>query len=165
MEDKGEKILKGKKILIADDEPDVLATLEDLLPMCELVKASTFEEAKKQLETGTLDFAILDIMGINGYKLLEIAVQNGATALMLTAHALSPEDTVKSFKEGAASFVPKDEIANITTFLVDILEARKRGKSLWWRWTERLDSYYDSKFGKDWKKGDKDFWDKFTFNT
>ena len=29
------KLLDGKKILIVDDEPDVLDTLEDLLSMCE----------------------------------------------------------------------------------------------------------------------------------
>ena len=39
-------LLKGKTVLIVDDERDVLETLEDLLSMCEVVKASTFEEAK-----------------------------------------------------------------------------------------------------------------------
>jgi hypothetical protein len=85
--------------------------------------------------------------------------------VMLTAHALSVEDTVKSFKSGAASFVPKDEIAQIASFLVDILEAKKKGKSLWDRWLDRMDTYYNKKFGSGWKEGDKDFWDKFTYYT
>ena len=72
--------------------------------------------------------AVLDIMGVNGYKLLEIAKKRGVIPVMLTAHALSVEDTVKSFKSGAASFVPKDEIARIASFLVDILEAKKEGE-------------------------------------
>ena len=38
----------------------------------------------------------------------------------LTAHALSVDDTVKSYKEGAASCIPKDEMANISAFLEDI---------------------------------------------
>jgi DNA-binding response OmpR family regulator len=158
-----EKIMKGKRILAADDELDVLEILEELLFMCKLVKASTFEEAKKQLETQTFDFAILDIMGINGYKLLEIALQKNVTALILTAHALSPEETVKAFKAGAASYVPKDEIARITTFLTDIMEAQRRGKGLWWRWMSRLGSFYDVRFGKDWKERDKEFWTKLDF--
>lgn len=41
----------GKRILIVDDEPDILETLEDLLPMCDVVKAFTFEEAKELLQT------------------------------------------------------------------------------------------------------------------
>ena len=40
-------LLDGKKILIVDDEADILDMLEELLEMCDVVKASTFEEAKK----------------------------------------------------------------------------------------------------------------------
>ncbi len=42
--DAGEKTLKDKKVLIVDEEPDVLDTLEDILHMCDLTRASTFEE-------------------------------------------------------------------------------------------------------------------------
>ncbi len=44
-----ESLLENKKILIVDDEPDVLETLSELLSMCELVAASTYEEARHQL--------------------------------------------------------------------------------------------------------------------
>jgi len=163
--DTKEKMLEGIKVLIVDDEPDVLETLEELLSMCEVVKASTFDEAKRHMESQPFDFAILDIMGVNGYKLLDIAAAKEITAIMLTAHALSPRDTVKSFKGGAASYVPKDKIIEIPNVLVDILEAKKKGKSLWWRWLDRMEDYYQDKFGPDWKKKDKDFWDGFTFHT
>lgn len=153
--------LDGKRILIVDDERDVLDTLAELLPMCDLVKAANFEQARNLLETETSDIAILDIMGVDGYRLLEIANRKKVIAVMLTAHALTVEDTVKSFKEGAASYVPKEEIANIATFLDDILEAKDKGRSLMWRWFDRLGTYYDKRFGPDWKKGDQSFWDKF----
>lgn len=156
-----EEKLRDKKILIVDDEPDVLETLEDLLPMCKVVKASTFEDAKQQLETQAFDITVLDIMGVDGYKLLEIANKRKVTAVMLTAHALSPEDTVRSFKAGAANFIPKDKITEITTFLNDILDAKSRSKSLWAKWLDRMDSYYSEKFGKNWKENDKEFWSKF----
>ncbi|MBW1946002.1 MAG: response regulator, partial [Deltaproteobacteria bacterium] len=42
-------ILEGKKVLIVDDEPDILSVLEELLTMCKVVKATTFEEAKALL--------------------------------------------------------------------------------------------------------------------
>jgi DNA-binding NtrC family response regulator len=158
-----EDLLNNKRILIADDERDVLETLSELLSMCNVVKASTFEEAKKRLETEYFDIAILDIMGIKGYKLLDIAKEKDVIAVMLTAHALSVEDTVKSFRKGAASYVPKDEMVNITTFLSDILEAQEKGKRLMWRWLDRLGSYYDKKFGLDWKEDDREFWEKFNY--
>ena len=37
------KLLDGKRVLAVDDEQDVLDTLVDLLPMCEVIKASSFE--------------------------------------------------------------------------------------------------------------------------
>jgi DNA-binding NtrC family response regulator len=165
MAQKEKNSLEGKKILIVDDEPDVLATLRELLPMCAVVTASRYEEAKGFLEKQGFDFAILDIMGVDGYKLLDIAKKKGIIPVMLTAHALSVEDTVKSFKKGAASYLPKDEMANIVTFLNDVLEARDKGRNIWWRWLERFEDYYERKFGPDWKEKDKEFWQKFNFPT
>jgi len=155
------KMLDGKKILIVDDEPDILETLEELLTMCNVVKAASFDEARELLETQHFDITILDIMGVDGFKLLEIANKRNVIAVMLTAHALSPENTVKSYKEGAASYVPKDEMANITLFLNDIMEAKEKGKSFWWRWLDRLGAFYDKKYGPDWQNNDKEFWEKF----
>ena len=97
-------MLDGKKILIVDDEPDVLETLEELLSMCDLAKATSFEEAKLLLETQFFDMAILDIMGVDGYALLEIANTKDVTSVMLTANALSSDNIVKSHKKGAAFF-------------------------------------------------------------
>jgi DNA-binding NtrC family response regulator len=154
-------LLEGKRILAVDDEPDILETLEALLPMCVVVKASSSDQAKNLMETQSFDIAILDIMGVDGYKLLEIAKKKKIIAVMLTAHALSVESTIKSFKGGAASYVPKDEMSKIETFLKDILEAQSKGESSWWRWLDRLGAYYERKFGQEWQKDDKDFWRKF----
>jgi DNA-binding NtrC family response regulator len=157
------KLLNGKKILLVDDEPDVLESLEELLPMCELVKASNFKDAKTCLETRYFDMAILDIMGVDGYALLEIATDRNVTAVMLTAHALSPENIVKSYKEGAASYLPKEEMINIASFLEDILEAEEQKKSPWSRWYDRMASFFEKKFGPGWQKGDEEFWQNFPF--
>ena len=156
-------LLDGKRILLVDDEPDVLDTLEDLLPMCETAKANSFEEAKNFLETRYFDIAILDIMGVEGYKVLEIANQKDVTAVMLTAHALSPDNIVKSYKEGAASYLPKEEMVNISSFLNDILDAKEKGKNPWIRWYDRMGSFFENKFGPQWKDDEKEFWEKFPF--
>jgi DNA-binding response OmpR family regulator len=106
------KLLDGKRVLAVDDEQDVLDTLFDLLPMCEVVKASSFEAAKKLLESQHFDLAILDIMGVDGYGLLDIAIRKNIPAVMLTAHAWSPDNLVRSIKEGAVSYLPKEELAH-----------------------------------------------------
>ena len=156
-------MLNGKKILIVDDEPDVLETLEELLSMCDLEKASSFEEGKILLETQFFDMAILDIMGVDGYELLEIANKKGVKSIMLTAHALSSDNIVKSHKKGAAFFVPKPDMIDIVSYLNDILEAETLGKSTWWRWCERLGASCEKSFGPDWQKKEKDFWTKLTY--
>ncbi len=156
-----ENILKNKKILVVDDEQDVLDTIEELLSMCKIKKALSFEEASEYLETDFFDIAILDIMGVNGYALLGIAKEKKIPAVMLTANALSPENTVKSFKEGAAYYIPKEKMNDIKTYLIDIFDAIEKGKSFWERWLDRFANYYDDKFGEDWKDRDEDFWDNF----
>ena len=105
-------LLEGKKILIVDDEPDILDTLEDLLTMCRLTKATTFEQAKELLEDRYFDMAILDIMGVHGYELLDICNEKRVVGVMLTAYAMTPEDIRKSYENGAASFVPKEKMSD-----------------------------------------------------
>ncbi len=155
-------LLDGKKILIVDDESDVLDILEELLEMCNVARASTFDEAKELLESRNFDIAILDIMGVDGYGLLEIADRKNITAVMLTAHAFTPDNLMKSIKEGAASYLPKEEITNIITFLTDILKAKEKRKSTWGPWQERLpSSYFEKRWGAAWQDTDKEFWERF----
>jgi DNA-binding NtrC family response regulator len=153
------EILKGKRVLIVDDEEDILEMLTELLDMCELDRAETYEKAKEFLTTRFYHVAVLDIMGVRGYDLLEIAGKKGVPALMLTAHALSKESLKKSFQLGAHYYVPKDEINNIDIFLADILEARDKQKNVWLKWYERLSGFFDRRFGPDWKDEDKEFWE------
>jgi DNA-binding NtrC family response regulator len=152
-------LLKGKRVLIVDDEPDVIEALEDLLPACRIIKASSFSEGKELLESQNPDVAILDIMGVDGFKLLDIANERKVISIMLTAQALSPESTIKAYKRGAAFFVPKDEMAKITVFLNDVLRAKEKGENYWATWLDSLGAYYDKRFGPSWKDKDREFWE------
>ncbi len=155
-------LLKGKKILVVDDEPDILGALEDILDMCEVIKAQTFEEGKKQLESRTFDVAVLDIMGVDGYGLLDIANRKNIPAVMLTAHAFTPDNLVRTIKEGAAAYIPKEEIIHIAEYLIDVLKAKEEGKDPWGTWQERLpSSYFEKRWGAAWKDTDQDFWQTF----
>jgi len=156
-----EKILKGKKVLIVDDEQDILDLLVELLSTCMVDPASSFEEAKRLLETEYYDIAVLDIMGVRGFELLEIANKRGIPALMLTAHALSEESLRKSAEDGASYYVPKDEIGKIDVFVADVIEAREKKKNPWVRWYERLGGFFDKKFsGPNWREQQREFWEE-----
>jgi DNA-binding NtrC family response regulator len=155
--------LKGKRILIVDDEPDIIEILKEFLDMCVIDTARDFGGAKALLEQRAYDAAILDIMGVQGYDLLEMTVKRHIPTLMLTAHALSPQDFSKSIKKGALAYVPKEKISEIKDFLGDILEARERGRG---KWFERLEPFFEKRFGPYWKEKireteDPDFWKKY----
>ena len=153
-------ILKGKKILIVDDEPDVLESLIELLDMCKIDTASSFDDGKRLLEDQSYDIAILDIMGVKGFELLKIANSRKIPALMLTAHALSEESLKKSAEGGAAYFAPKDKMADIEIFVIDVLTALKMKKSTWEKWLDRLGGFYDNRFhGTNWREKEKKFWE------
>jgi DNA-binding NtrC family response regulator len=153
--------IRGKRVLIVDDEQDVLDSLVALLEVCKIDTALTFEEGKRQLEENDYDLAILDIMGVQGFELLEVAKARGISGLMLTAHGLSEENLRKSAANGASYYAPKEEMSNITIFVADVLEALDKKKSPWIKWFERLGSYYDRRFrGKGWREREKEFWEK-----
>ena len=90
-----ESILNAKRVLAVDDEPDVLEVHEEEIwgyaPNCKIEKATTYQEATKKLESQTYDVVILDIMGVRGFDLLDLAVKKNFLMAMLTAHALIPE--------------------------------------------------------------------------
>ena len=155
--------LEGKRILIVDDEPDILGSLEETLDQCVVDKAEDFDTAKKLLQANRYDAAILDIMGVKGYELLEITRNKDIPALMLTAHALSPDHFYASLEKGALAYIPKDKILEIESFLVDILEAHQKGSKKLGKWFQRLEPFFEEKFGPYWKerlKEDPEFWKK-----
>jgi DNA-binding response OmpR family regulator len=154
-------ILKGKWVLIVDDEKDVLDVLTQILDMCRVDRASTFEKAKELLEKNPYDIAVLDIMGVRGYDLLQIAGRRNIPAVMLTAHALTKADIIRSIEEGASFFAPKDRIADVASFLANVLEARQLNANTWARWFESLGDFYDKRFGgTDWRDREREFWEE-----
>ncbi len=157
-------VLKGKKILIVDDEVDVLESLEDLLDECDIETASTYETAQELLEKNKYDATILDIMGVRGFDLLEIAAAKKIPALMLTAHGLNPDNLVGSIKLGAKSYIPKEKMSEIDIYLKEIFIAEEKGVQKSGNWFARLGSFFDGRFGAGWKHKDKKFWDEFDKN-
>ncbi len=151
-----ESPLKGKVVLVVDDEPDVLTTLEEILDMCEVHKAQDFDTALQLILNNTYDVVVLDIMGVNGFELLKNSVARDFPTVMLTAHAMTPEALNESIKLGAVSFVPKELMTELEELLEDVVLGG--GKRLWWlKSLEKTGPYFDEKFGPGWKGKDKFF--------
>ena len=100
-------VLRGRAVLVVDDEPDVLESVADELDMCLIQKATDHDTALEYIENNRYDIAILDIMGVDGFDLLKHTVAKGIPTVMLTAHALTSEALSKSAKLGAVSFLPR----------------------------------------------------------
>lgn len=147
--------LKDKVILIVDDEPDILKTIEEVLDMCMVHKAADYNTALQYIMSYTYDIVILDIMGVNGFELLKKAVFRGFPAVMLTAHALSPESLKKSIKLGAVSFLPKEKISELESYLEDVVIGGS--KPAWQKLFEKLGDYFNMRFGPDWREKDRFF--------
>ncbi len=150
-----DSLLKDKTVLIVDDEPDVLEALVELLDMCRINTAKDYDTAVQLLASYTFDIVILDIMGVNGFKLLKNSVYRGFPTVMLTAHALTPEALKQSIKLGAVSFLPKEKMSEIDKFLEDVVLGG--GKSVWGKLFDRLGSFFNKRFGPNWKEQDEFF--------
>jgi len=148
-----EFILNGKKILAVDDEPDILEVLEGEIlgtcPDCTFDKATAYEAAAKMLET-PYDVVILDIMGVRGFDLLDLAVSRNMKVAMFTAHALNPQALERSFKKGARAYIPKEKLGEIVPYLESILTTDYLPG--WLYLLGKLMDFFDSKFEPGWKK-------------
>ena len=147
-------ILDGKRILAVDDEPDVLAVLEEEIlnacPDCKIDKSTTYEGGADLLKRNDYDVVILDIMGVQGFDLLQIAADRKLRAVILTAKAMTPEALKRSHDLGARAFLPKEKLGEIAVFLEDVLTYEH--KTGWERLLKKLEDYFDSRWGNEWKK-------------
>lgn len=145
------EIIKGKRILAVDDEPDVLEVIKEQLVDCEVFTANNYRAARDLIFARNFDLIILDIMGVNGFALLELCKTRQLPAAMLTAHALTAESINRALKLGAVSFLPKDELARLPELVAEILEDVAAGKSHWERLFKRLGPFFKERLGLSWE--------------
>ena len=157
-----ESFLKGLHILAVDDEEDILETIEEILDEARVDTAREYQSASQKIKKQTYDLAILDIMGVDGLKLLEETVDRGIPTVMLTAHAISPETLMESIQKGAISYLPKETLADLDDLLNDLLGAYRKGEPPWKLLFEKLGDFFDKRFGSEWKAKDREFWSKFS---
>ena len=152
--------LNGKEILAVDDEDDVLQVLEESLTGygAKLDSATSFEEARQKISSLTYDLVVLDIMGVRGFDLLQLAVAKNLPVIMLTAHAATPNAIKKSIELGARAYLLKDELADVPAFLEDVLQLNYQ--EVWKKSLETTDGVFGKKFGPEWRISEKEFWHK-----
>jgi CheY-like chemotaxis protein len=154
-------VLKGKSLLAVDDEPDVLDILEEELEGYEVTldKSVTYEDGIQRILTLAYDLAILDIMGVKGFDLLECAVAKEMPVVVLTAHGLSPSSLKKSIEMGARAYLPKDQLGRVAPFLADVFTHNYR--TGWQLLLGKLGASFGRRFGPEWRKSEKEFWEAF----
>ena len=154
--------LTDKVILAVDDEEDVLAVIEEDLTQAAnitLHTATTFEKAQDYLLSYTYELVILDIMGVRGFDLLEVAHKMGFPVVMLTARVFTPDALRKSIELGARAYLPKENLGSLVPFLEDVLKLSYQ--SAWKKAFDHVATLFNSKFGSDWRKSEEKFWEDF----
>jgi nucleotide-binding universal stress UspA family protein/CheY-like chemotaxis protein len=138
-------LLRGRTILVVDDEPDILEIVSEVLDMCVVHKAQNHDTALEHLRDHRYDLVILDILGVDGFDLLKYTVSRGIPTVMLTAYALTPEALSESARLGAVSFLPKEKIPELESFLADVI--LNKGRPVWKKLFDRLLPLFRKSFG------------------
>ncbi len=105
---------QGPKVLVVDDEPNVLRSLAQYLTIEDFVveTATNGEEALEKVDAFVPELILLDVMmpGMDGFEVLEKIKENpvhqNTPIIMLTAKDQS-SDVLKGYQSGATSYLVK----------------------------------------------------------
>jgi DNA-binding response OmpR family regulator len=130
---KGKKQTAQLKVLIVDDEPDLVSTVEYRLKFadCHVVTASNGQEGLKQAAVEKPDLILLDtnMPVMNGHEMLErLRADDGLKhipVIMLTARC-EPQDIAAASAHGVTDYVTKPfDFAELMTKIQAALKERK----------------------------------------
>jgi DNA-binding NtrC family response regulator len=144
-------VLDSKRLLAVDDEPDVLEIIQDEFQHSTVTTARDFESALTLIKEEEFDLVILDIMGVNGFELLKACRERQMPAAMLTARSIDVESINRAIREGAVSFLPKEELQRLPELAAEILTEVAQGRTHWAKLFDRLGSFFRDRLGVTWK--------------
>ena len=149
-----ESVLKNKVILAVDDDPDILMVLEEEIleacPGCLFQKATTYKEAVEKMISWTYDAVILDVIGVRGINLLELAQSRRFPVGLLTTYPLTPETLRLPAQVAARAYLPKERIGEIVPFLEDVL--RYQNLPEWRILFNKITRFLGKEIERDWGK-------------
>ena len=131
---KGKKQTAQEKILIVDDEPDLVSTVEYRLQFadCQVVTASNGQEGLERAEAEKPDLILLDtnMPVMDGHEMLERLRANGSLkhipVIMLTARC-EPQDIAAASAHGVTDYVTKPfDFAELTAKIQTALKEGRR---------------------------------------
>lgn len=148
-----ESILENKMILAVEDDPDVLAVLEEEIraacPNCIFDKASTYAEASERMVSFIYDLVILDIRGGRGFNLLRKAANRNFPVALLTAHPFTPE-ALGYYSDQVYAYLPKERLSEIVPFLEETL--KHHYPPGWRRFFGEMTGFCGKEIQVDWRK-------------
>ncbi|MEN6615883.1 MAG: HD domain-containing phosphohydrolase [Syntrophorhabdus sp.] len=124
-------MIQGTRILVVDDNPDIIAILCDFLDLngCEIHKATCGREALEMLEKEDIEIVILDVQlpDINGITLIDtIKVNKPATAIIMATGYYDLNFVIEAMKKGASDFLLKPfEFDRLLLVVMRVLRERK----------------------------------------
>ncbi|MGD0229650.1 MAG: HD domain-containing phosphohydrolase [Syntrophorhabdales bacterium] len=126
-------MIEGSKILLVDDNPDIIQLLSDFLAPyeCEVYKASTGKQAIDLLSHNDVEIAILDVKlpDTDGISLLDtIRLQDPTVAVVMITGYNDPDLIIEAMRKGASDFIMKP--FSVDKLLLGILRVRKQRELL-----------------------------------
>ncbi len=123
-------MIEGTKILVVDDNPEVINILGDFLGLngCEIYKATCGKEALEMLEKKDPEIVILDVQlpDLNGITLIDtIKVSKPTTAVIMATGYYDPNFVIDAMKKGASDFLLKPfELDKLMLVMMRVLRER-----------------------------------------
>jgi response regulator RpfG family c-di-GMP phosphodiesterase len=123
-------MIEGTKILVVDDNPEVISVLGDFLELngCEIYEATCGSEALEMLKKKDVEIVILDVQlpDINGITLIDtIKVSKPTTAVIMATGYYDPNFVIDAMKKGASDFLLKPfEFDKLMLVMMRVLRER-----------------------------------------
>lgn len=123
-------MIEGTRILIVDDNPEVINILADFLSLndCEIYKATCGKEALDMLDKKDVEIVILDVQlpDMNGISLIDtIKVSKPTTAIIMATGYYDPNFVIDAMKKGASDFLLKPfELDKLMLVMMRVLRER-----------------------------------------
>lgn len=131
------QILEGKRILVVDNEREILNMVSQALAASEVVAVGNADEARPLIARESFDLVILDTARANGCALLDDCHANKLPAAMLTPREVEVRRLNEAMKRGAKSFFPRDDVQRLSKSVADLLEHLEK-ETYWTRLSRRI---------------------------